>query len=433
MHTTFRRCRAFVRRHPYWADGVLAVVLYVITMLWPVSNHHPEEWSDLDPSAVLAIAGIPVFAPLAWRRRYPVGVLAVCALGTLGFMIVGPVRGPILLGSFLAVYTVSSAVERRLALSIGAVTVLCLGGTSMRLSVEAWDEPVNAIAFVWTALAIAVGEAVRNRRAFVAAIEERARRAEHTREEEARRRVAEERMRIARELHDIVGHHIALINVQAGVASHLLTSSPDQAREALAHVRDAGRSALAELSATVTVLRQGDEAVDAPHEPTPGLDRLPELLESFDRAGLRVSRLDEGQPRSLPATVDLTAYRVVQESLTNVRKHAGTSAARLRLAYRRDLLHIEVEDDGPGPDDPGPGTGHGLIGMRERAASVGGSFLAGPGPDGGFRVSVDLPLPRGAVGRRAGAASGIANGAANGSATPPSTAGQAGHVGHGAK
>ncbi|WP_042405212.1 sensor histidine kinase [Streptacidiphilus carbonis] len=405
MHSTYLRCRDFVRRHPYWADGALAVVLYLITILWPISDHHPEEWSDMDPSLVLMIAGIPVFAPLAWRRRYPVAVLGASALGTLGFMIVGPVRGPILLGSALAVYTVSSVVERRLALGIGAITVLILGGTSMRLSVEAWDEPVNAIAFVWTALAIAVGEAVRNRRAFVAAIEERARRAEHTREEEARRRVAEERMRIARELHDIVGHHIALINVQAGVASHLLTSSPDQARQALAHVREAGRSALAELSATVTVLRQGDETDDdAPHEPTPGLDRLPELLDSFDRAGLRVSRRDEGQPRSLPATVDLTAYRVVQESLTNVRKHAGTSVARLHLAYRRDLLHIEVEDDGPGPGDPGPGTGHGLIGMRERAASVGGSFRAGRGPDGGFRVSVDLPLPRSAVGRRAGGA-----------------------------
>jgi signal transduction histidine kinase len=279
----------------------------------------------------------------------------------------------------------------------------------MRLSPEVWDRPVNAIAFVWTALAVAVGEAVRNRRAFVSAIEERARRAEHTREQEARRRVAEERMRIARELHDIVGHHIALINVQAGVASHVLDTQPEQARQALAHVREAGRSALAELSATVAVLRQGDES-DAPHEPVPGLGRLPALLETFDRAGLRVSREDEGEPRHLPTTVDLTAYRVVQESLTNVRKHAGTSAARLRLAYRRDELHIEVEDDGPGPgaavpvggraDGSADGTGHGLIGMRERAASVGGSFRAGPGPEGGFRVSVDLPLPRAVTPRR---------------------------------
>ncbi|MFC1432611.1 sensor histidine kinase [Streptacidiphilus sp. N1-3] len=402
-----QRCRALVRAHPYRADGLLAAVLYAATLLDPISDHIPDAWSHLNPLLVLTIAGIPVFAPLAWRRRYPVAVLVVSVIGTLGFMYVGPVRGPILLGSALAVYTVSSVVERPVALSIGAVAVLCLGGVSMRLSPEVWDRPVNAIAFVWTALAVAVGEAVRNRRAFVAAIEERARRAEHTREEEARRRVAEERMRIARELHDIVGHHIALINVQAGVASHVLDTQPEQARQALAHVREAGRSALAELSATVAVLRQGDES-DTPHEPVPGLDGLPALLETFGRAGLQVSREDEGVPRRLPTTVDLTAYRVVQESLTNVRKHAGTSVARLRLAYRRDELHIEVEDDGPGPSrdaadrDPSArdrergaeGTGHGLIGMRERAASVGGSFRAGPGPDGGFRVCVDLPLPR---------------------------------------
>ena len=413
-----QRCRTLVRAHPYWADGLLAAVLYAVTLVDRVNDHASAEWSDLNPLLVLTIAGIPVFLPLAWRRRYPILVLVVCVIGTLGFMVVGPVRGPILLGSALAVYTVSSVVERRLALAIGALAVLCLGGTSMRLSPEVWDRPVNAIAFVWTALAVAVGEAVRNRRAFVAAIEERARRAEHTREEEARRRVAEERMRIARELHDIVGHHIALINVQAGVASHVLDTQPEQARQALAHVREAGRSALAELSATVAVLRQGDES-DTPHEPVPGLGRLPALLETFDLAGLRVSREDEGEPRVLPVPVDLTAYRIVQESLTNVRKHAGTSAARLRLVYRRDQLSIEVEDDGPGPaaghgnhgnhgnghaggrDDQSTGTGHGLIGMRERAASVGGRFRAGPGPDGGFRVCVDLPLPRVPVPRTA--------------------------------
>ncbi|WP_370145844.1 sensor histidine kinase [Streptacidiphilus sp. EB129] len=397
-----RRCRRLARAHPYWADALLATVLYVVTQVAPMSKTPPTAWSDFDPSMVLLIAGIPVFAPLVLRRRYPLSVLVVVVLGTLGYMYVGPVRGPMLMGAGLAVYTVSSVVERRLALTSGAVAVLSLGITSMWWSVEPWDHAVNAIAFVWVAMTVAIGEAVRSRRAFVAAIEERARRAEHTREEEALRRVAEERMRIARELHDIVGHHIALINVQAGVAAHLLESSPEQAREALAHVREAGRSALSELSATVTVLRQGDET-DTPHEPAPGLDRLPALLDSFDRAGLRVSREDEGEPRAVPAAVDLTAYRVVQESLTNVRKHAGTSAARLRLAYGRDGLSIEIEDDGPGPvtarKDAVVSTGHGLIGMRERAVSVGGSFRAGPGPDGGFRVRVELPLPRAAAGR----------------------------------
>jgi signal transduction histidine kinase len=405
MHL-LRSCRALARAHPYWTDGILAVALYVVMLVAPVWGH-PSEWSDLDPSSVLAVGGVPVFGPLVWRRRYPVAVLAVSVVGTLGIMVVGTVRGPILFGSALAVYTVSSTVERRLALAVGGLSVLALGIMSWDRSTEAWNQTVNAVAFAWIALAVAAGEAVRSRRAFVAAIEERARRAEHTRDEEARRRVAEDRLRIARELHDIVGHHIALINVQAGVASHVLDSRPDQARAALAHVREAGRAALSELNATVSVLRQNDET-DAPNEPAPGLGQLPSLLESFDRAGLRVDRYDEGERRAVPAAVDLTAYRIVQESLTNVRKHAGTSAATLRLAYRRDALRIEVEDRGPGPVGTPEHTGYGLIGMRERAASVGGSFLAGPGPDGGFRVRVDLPLARTASAGRMTAVNGTA-------------------------
>jgi signal transduction histidine kinase len=393
-----RRLRLLVRAHPYWADATLALALYVVTVAWPTGGQ-TKAWSDFDPSEVLAVAGALVYAPLALRRRYPVPVLALTVAATVGYMFVGPVRGPILAGSGLAIYTVCSVVERRLALAIGGLAVLSVGIASMALSPEKWDKSVNGIAFAWTAMTVAVGEAVRSRRAFVAAIEERARRAEHTREEEARRRVAEERLRIARELHDIVGHHIALINIQAGVASHLLATQPDTARDALAQVREAGRAALAELGATVAVLRQTGEGEDAasPREPAPGLDRLPQLLDSFDRAGLRVERRTEGEPQAIPAAVDLTAYRVVQESLTNVRKHAGTSAATLTLAYRPGALRVEVEDEGPGgggpvqADDHGSG-GYGLIGMRERAASVGGSFRAGPRPGGGFRVLVDLPL-----------------------------------------
>ena len=392
MHL-FHRCRAAARAHPYWADGLMAVVLYVVTVVALPPHPVLKDWSGLHPRLVLGIAGVTVFAPLIWRRRYPVAVLGISVAATIGYMVIGPVRGPILLGATVAVYTVCATVERRLAQGVGWLSVLALGITSWDRSPEAWNKSVNAIVFAWIALAVAVGEAVRSRRAFVAAIEERALRAEHTREQEARRRVAEERMRIARELHDIVGHHIALINIQAGVASHLLDSQPEQARAALAHVREAGRSALSELNATVSVLRQGDET-DAPTEPTPGLHQLDALLDSFDRAGLHVERVQEGEPRAVPTAVDLTAYRIVQESLTNVRKHAGTSSASLRLTYRRDGLGIEVEDSGPGAAEPVGGSGYGLIGMRERAASVGGTFRAGPGADGGFRVRVDLPLAR---------------------------------------
>ncbi|MEZ0069853.1 signal transduction histidine kinase [Streptacidiphilus sp. MAP12-20] len=396
-----RRLRLLARAHPYWADAALALALFLVTIAWPTGGR-PSAWSNLDPSEVLVVAGALVYAPLVWRRRYPVLVLGCTTAATVGYMFVGPVRGPILAGCGLAIYTVCSVVERRLALAIGAVAVLSVGIASMALSPEKWDSAVNGIAFAWTAMTVAIGEAVRSRRAFVAAIEERARRAEHTREEEARRRVAEERLRIARELHDIVGHHIALINIQAGVASHVLASQPDAAREALAQVRQAGRAALAELGATVAVLRQTGEGEDVatPREPAPGLDQLPQLLDSFDRAGLSVERHTEGEPQPVSAVVDLTAYRVVQESLTNVRKHAGTSAATVRLVYRPGSLRVEVEDEGPGGVAPGRADaeasgGYGIIGMRERAASVGGSFVAGPRPGGGFRVAVELPCGTG--------------------------------------
>ncbi|WP_063771004.1 sensor histidine kinase, partial [Streptacidiphilus neutrinimicus] len=403
-----RRLRLFARAHPYWADALLAALLYLVTVLWPTGGRPSTQWSNFDPDEVLLVAGLCVYAPLALRRRYPVLVLACTVAATVGYMFVGPVRGPILAGSGLAIYTVSSVVERRLALAIGGVAVLSVGIASMALSPEKWDKSVNGIAFAWTAMTVAVGESVRSRRAFVAAIEERARRAEHTREEEARRRVAEERLRIARELHDIVGHHIALINIQAGVASTVLETQPDAARTALVQVREAGRAALSELGATVAVLRQTGEGEEtaSPREPAPGLGQLAQLLESFERVGLRVECRTEGEPVPIPAAVDLTAYRVIQESLTNVGKHARASAATVVLVYRPGVLHIDVDDEGPGPKpaagarDEERGGGYGLIGMRERAASVGGSFSAGPRPDGGFRVSVALPLGTvGSVGR----------------------------------
>jgi signal transduction histidine kinase len=394
-----RRLRLFARAHPYWADALLAALLYLVTVLWPTGGRPSTQWSNFDPDEVLLVAGLCVYAPLALRRRYPILVLVCTVAATVGYMFVGPVRGPILAGCGLAIYTVSSVVERRLALAIGAAAVLSVGIASMALSPEQWDKSVNGIAFAWTAMTVAVGESVRSRRAFVAAIEERARRAEHTREEEARRRVAEERLRIARELHDIVGHHIALINIQAGVASTVLDSQPEAARNALAQVREAGRAALSELGATVAVLRQTGESEEtaSPREPAPGLGQLAQLLDSFERVGLRVECRTQGEPVPIPAAVDLTAYRVVQESLTNVGKHSGASAATVLLEYRPGVLHIEVDDEGQGTRpatarNGDGGGGYGLIGMRERAASVGGVFSAGPRPGGGFRVSADLPF-----------------------------------------
>jgi signal transduction histidine kinase len=273
------------------------------------------------------------------------------------------------------------------ALVITVAKVVFAGDTWLAPEVLAQIAPIG--------MATAIGDALRSRRAYVAAIEERARRAEETREEEAERRVMEERLHIARELHDVLAHHIALINVQAQVAAHLLATEPEQARTALGHVRHAGKEALDELRTTVGLLRRPGSRDELLTEPAPGLDRLPDLVDSFTGAGLKLGWLIYGDPRPLPAPVGLAAFRIVQEALTNVSKHAPRATATVRIDYTSDAVVVDVADDGE--SDPGgisSGTGHGLIGMRERARSVGGTFVAGPVEDGGFRVRAVLPTSR---------------------------------------
>lgn len=242
----------------------------------------------------------------------------------------------------------------------------------------------------WAVVAGAIGQAVRSRRAYVAMLEERARRAEEDSEDEARKRVAAERLRIARELHDAVGHHVAIISVQSGAMTYLLDADTEKARESLAHIQRASEDALDELRLTVGLLRQPGEA--EPVEPPGGLSRLGELIDSFSTTGLAVTCEITGAARKLPEAVDLTAFRVVQESLTNTAKHAPGASASVRLFYLPEMLRLEVTDDGPPVLAPrGDDIGHGLIGMRERAAAVGGWLAARPGADRGFRVVAELP------------------------------------------
>ena len=240
------------------------------------------------------------------------------------------------------------------------------------------------------AVALFIGTAVANQRARVAAARDKV-------EEESKRRVDEERLRIARELHDIVAHTMATINVQAGVAAHVLADNPQAAEDALQAIRQPARTGRASYGQILNVLRQADEG--DPTQPTPGLGQLDTLISNSCGAGLPVTLRRSGETADLPPAVDLAAYRIVQESLTNVIKHAGPAAtATVSLRYASSGLEIEVTDTGLGP---GPaamtagevlaGNGHGLIGMRERAASVGGSLQTGPGPGGGYRVSATLP------------------------------------------
>jgi len=238
-------------------------------------------------------------------------------------------------------------------------------------------------------LALAAGIAVANRRGRVAALEARAELAERTREDEARRRVDAERLRIARELHDVVAHTMSTINVQAGAVMYASPDLPGPAAEALAAIKEASKRGLGELRAILSVLRQVDE--EEPTQPVPGLSALGSLVETMSAAGLPTVIRTGGTERALPAAVDLAAYRIVQESLTNALRHAAPASATVRLTFGEAHLDIEVTDTGPGPAD-GSGGGHGLRGMTERATAIGGTLTAGPGPHGGFRVSAHLPV-----------------------------------------
>ncbi|MEU5212342.1 sensor histidine kinase [Streptomyces sp. NPDC020742] len=403
------------RSHPLLVDAALAVGAFGCILIGAVVNPHRQNGPRIDPhqvsAATVALAAVAC-AALVLRRRLPRTVLAVTAGLTLVELVISASepRAPVSASAVIALYTVASRTDRPTTRRIGVLTVVGLTAFAMLCGPSPWYAQENVAIFAWTGMAAAAGDAVRSRRAYVDAMRERAERAERTREEEARRRVAEERMRIARDLHDVVAHHIALVNVQAGVASHVMDSRPDQAKEALAHVREASRSALEELRATVGLLRQSDDP-KAPTEPAPGLGVLDQLVEGFVRAGLPVDLDLPGEDRQLPASVDLTAYRVVQEALTNVHKHAGEGArATVRIVRSDSALTVTVLDDGAGRagvprqkggeraaevadgGEPADGGGHGLIGMRERVFALRGTVVTGPRAAGGFQVRVTLPL-----------------------------------------
>ncbi|GGK75436.1 two-component sensor histidine kinase [Sphaerisporangium melleum] len=404
------RLREAARSHPYLVDTAIACLVFAGTLLSPRAAHvrdrlpFPPPTEVVPPSTAMVVLAAVLCAALVFRRAAPRLVAAVTVAGSVAQLIIAGTRGPLDLIPAVALVTLAVHSPRQVAWTAGGIAALVLGATRIVLSDDSWLTPQVAGQIAWIGMAIAAGDAVRSRRAYIAAIEERARRAEQTREEEAERRVMEERLRIARELHDVLAHHIALINVQAQVAAHVLADER-QAREALGHIRQAGRAALEELRTTVGLLRRPGSAEELPTEPAPGLDRLPELITSFTAAGLPVDCRLEGTPRPLPSPVELTAFRVVQEALTNVSKHAGPAVTRVRIAYGPHDLTVEVSDDGRGcpqqaaglsngaAGDGPAGPGHGLVGMRERALSVGGTFSVGPSPGRGFRVHAVLPAP----------------------------------------
>ncbi|WLW50317.1 sensor histidine kinase [Streptomyces sp. YU58] len=382
--------------HPRLLDAALATLVGGVGLLPFLFGRWPD---GVRPSGADAVAAVAAFLLLLARRRAPLPVLALTVFGEVAFTVLASYPSRVLkIAALIAVYTVARTVRRRIALIAIAATALSLYAV-ITCTTDSAAGPEAGAVFAWTGMFAAVGATVRTWHAYAAAMEERALRAEATKEEEARRRVAEERLRIARELHDVIAHHIALITIQAGVAGHFLRGRPDQAEVALGHIREAGRTVLDELGPLLHVLRRsGDETTDEaqPAEPVPGLSRLGGLLESLTAAGLSVRHRQSGRPRPLPTAIDLAAYRVVQEGLTNAHKHGTTAEADLLIDYGPAELHIRITnplDPGPYPASAATGTGHGLTGMPERAHALGGSLHAGAAADGCFRLAVRLPLP----------------------------------------
>ena len=330
------------------------------------------------------------------RRRAPLPVLVVAVIAAVWSLIPDDDQGVLRVAAIVALYTVASTSGRRTAWMAGAATAAALYVTAAITSAGPWYDGENLELIAWTGVATAAGDAVRSRRAYnlarqerATALQDRAERAERALEEEARRRVIEERMRIARELHDVVAHHIAVINVQAGVAAHLLRDNPTGAEEALTHVRRGAASVLDELSSILSVIRQSDEATSTT-DPLPTLDDLQRLIADFAKVGLEIEWHTAGARRPVAPAIGLAAYRIIQESLTNAHRHGCHHRATLRLTYERDALRIEILNDIDADRPVGARRGHGTVGMRERVAAAGGTIEIGPTAGGQFRVHATL-------------------------------------------
>jgi signal transduction histidine kinase len=408
---------AAVRRwwsHPPARDAVVSLVVTAALLYGAYGEAHPSTKAYFkagqhlpDTPAVAFILVAVACLVLAWRRRWPVAVLAVSVAAAIVYTLLGYVNGAVLVAPMIALYTVAaqSSVRRALAYGLGTLAVLGLASIAVN-PLGRFGGGVVILPFM-TAVVVIAGIAVANRRAYVDSLRDRA-------EHDARRRLDEERLRIARELHDVVAHTMATINVQAGVAAHVLPTRPEAAAESLQAIKTASKEGLRELRAILNVLRQADDA--DPTQPAPGTARLEDLIAGARRAGLETTFTVTGDPVPLPSAVDLAAYRIIQESLTNTIRHAGPATAAVSLGYQHDELRIDVTDTGRGQDvgrgqdagrgqdigrgqDAGRGQpviagngGLGLAGMRERAAAVGGTVEAGPGPAGGFRVAARLPF-----------------------------------------
>ena len=363
-------------RPAIWLSALGVAAFQVIGTIGATSNQ-PER-KDIDVLAIVLVLAGP--AALAVRDRWPVAAVAV-SMGAAALSYgLGYAFGPIFVSAIVAIVYAVLQGHRR---ATWVVSALGYGALAAGMALDTRPDEVSltvklSLVAGWLLVVLAVAEVVRSRRD---AFRERAR----AEDEERQRLVGEQRLELAQEMHDVLAHHISLINVQAGVALHLIDEQPERARPALAEIKSASREALRELRGALDILRRG---IEAPRAPAPRLAELDRLVATVAASGLDVTLDDAGRPEELPAAVELAAYRIVQEALTNVSRHSGADSARVTLRYG-DELTVEVVDDGVGGV---PIAGNGITGMRERATSLGGALAAGPAPGGGFRVAARLPV-----------------------------------------
>ena len=384
--------RGMLRRSPrFWSalDWALVVALGG-SAAYQLATHSPAE-EGWGPRWAVALFLAVAIVPLAWRRRLPLVVLAVVVFAaTIQSFTVGDWPSfQVFVALVAALYSVAAYGDRRRALAGAAVTAAALAANQIAQAVD--GAPLNDVPGPWVLLASVWigGRALRRRRLVADRLADYALALDRRREEEARLAVAEERSRIARELHDIVAHAISVIVVQAQAAQRVLEGEQDSARESLTAIEDTGRNALVEMRRLLGILRKVDE--DSALIPQPSLDHVTALVRQVRDAGLQVDFRVEGEPRPLPPGVDLSAFRIVQEALTNALKHAGPARARVTIRYRPNDVELEIIDDGHGAATEKPATGHGLIGMRERAAIVGGAVETGSSNESGYAVRALLP------------------------------------------
>lgn len=388
-----RRATTWLKAHPGAADALLAAV--TAAALVPGQWQTPPGSQGItfrDPSPVGVVLALAASVPLAWRRRWPFSTFFVVAMSAMAYEVAGFATVFAPFGLLVALYTVGAHCPRQRSRLAALITAV---GLAVVLLTARWD--VNAASISSNVIVFAtvwlIGDNLRTRRAYVASLQDRAERAERTRAAEAQRAVAEERTRIARELHDVVAHSMSVMVVQAGAARRVLDRNPGQTAEALEAIEATGRQAMTEMRRLLGVLRDSGEGARI-RAPQPSMAELRALVEQFADAGLPVTLSVDGDERDLPAGVALSAYRIVQEALTNSLKHAGPAAAvEVRVRYEDDEVVVEVLDDGRGVVAATSSTaGHGLVGMRERVDVCGGELRTGPRAGGGFGVRARLPV-----------------------------------------